>query len=58
MRNMSRFAVGDMPTNASEALKRCEVAALPKGYDDLRPMLLSPIPRRYALKGFVKLQKE
>ena len=57
-RLLGRIAVGSVPAQVTKALRVCEVAALPKGGNDVRPILLSSVLRRYALKGFMRSIKD
>ena len=57
-RLLMKVAAGEMPTGAFEAIRTSEIVPLPKPKGGLRPVLLSCVIKRFALKGVAKAVKE
>lgn len=48
-----RILAGELPKSALECLRSGEIVALPKSDDKVRPIVLTPVLRRYALRGLM-----
>ncbi len=55
---LHRVAAAEVPAPVLPALRTCELVALPKKKGGVRPILLSPMLRRYSLKGVVATVKQ
>ena len=48
---LGRIALGEVPREVTQTLRSCEVAALPKGNNDVRPVLDGPRDRLIGCRG-------